>query len=186
MSIATRGGRLALARAQYSRRHEEPDAFRVDFLQLVEIDADGQITSLVAFDPNEINAAFEELDARYLAGEAAAHSHAWSFVSGIYAGFNRRQLPRTATDFAYVDRRPLVRVEASELPAFISDVFDQTSDISIYMEAVHRLSDLGVVVTHTARAISNEDFDAEWRMIDYLHHRRQRGHPNRDVRRGRP
>ena len=53
----------------------------------------------------------------------------------------------------------------AELPAFISDVFDQTSDISIYMEAVHRLSDLGVVVTHTARAISNEDFDAEWRMI---------------------
>ena len=31
--MATRGGRLALARAQFSRSHEEPDAFRVDFLQ---------------------------------------------------------------------------------------------------------------------------------------------------------
>ena len=39
-------------------------------------------------------------------------------------------------------------------------------EMSIYMEAVHRLSDLGVVVTHTARGISQEDFGAEWRMID--------------------
>jgi hypothetical protein len=34
------------------------------------------------------------------------------------------------------------------------------------METVHRLSDLGAVVTHTARGISHEDFGAEWRMID--------------------
>ena len=30
---------------------------------------------------------------------------------------------------------------------------------------MHRLSDLGVVVTHISRGISHEDFDAEWRMI---------------------
>ncbi len=42
---------------------------------------------------------------------------------------------------------------------------DQVPDISIYMEVVHRVSDLGAVVTHTARGISDEDFGAEWRMI---------------------
>jgi hypothetical protein len=33
---------------------------------------------------------------------------------------------------------------------------------------VHRLSDLGVVVTHTAYGTSQEGFDAEWRMIGLL------------------
>jgi hypothetical protein len=164
--IATRGERLALTRICSPNRDLQHGEFGSEMLGVVEINTDDRITAHTVFDPENIDAAFEELDARYLAGEAAAHSHAWSFVAGIYSGFNRHQLPRTATDFAYVDRRPLVRVEASELPAFISALFDQTSDVSIYMEAVHRLSDLGVVVTHTARAISNEDFDAEWRMIN--------------------
>ena len=31
------------------------------------------------------------------------------------------------------------------------------------LEAVHRLSDLGAVVTHAARGTSQEGFDAEWR-----------------------
>jgi hypothetical protein len=43
---------------------------------------------------------------------------------------------------------------------------DQTVDIGIYVETVHRLSDLGVVVTHTARSVSHDDFDAKWRMVD--------------------
>jgi hypothetical protein len=34
------------------------------------------------------------------------------------------------------------------------------------MESVHRLNSLGAVVTHTARGISRDDFDAEWRMIN--------------------
>ena len=33
---------------------------------------------------------------------------------------------------------------------------------------MHRLSDLGAVVTHTAHGTSQEGFDAEWRMIDLL------------------
>ena len=33
---------------------------------------------------------------------------------------------------------------------------------------MHRLSDLGAVVTHVARGTSHEGFDAEWRVIDVL------------------
>ena len=133
---------------------------------IVEIDADGRLAAAVHFDSDDIDAAFEELDARYLAGEAAAHSHTWSLVAGLYAGFNQHKLPATTPDWVYVDHRRLITIEASDLPAFIDAGWDLFSDISIYMEAVHRLSDLGAVVTHTARGISNEDFDAEWRMID--------------------
>ena len=39
---------------------------------------------------------------------------------------------------------------------------------SIYIEAVHRLSDLGAVVTHAAYGTSQEGFEAEWRMVRLL------------------
>ena len=43
---------------------------------IYEINADGRLTAAVIFDVDDIAAAFEELDARYLAGEAATtHTH---------------------------------------------------------------------------------------------------------------
>ena len=184
--IATRGERLALMRLCFSGRDQRPERFVTELLALVEINADERVVEIVSFDLDDIDAAFEELDARYLAGEAAAHSHTWSVIAAIYAGFNRHELPATTPDWVYIDHRPVIAIEASDLPASIHAIWDLTPDISIYIEAVHRLSDLGAVVTHTARGISHEDFDAEWRMIDHLHGRRRPDQPLRDVRRGRP
>ena len=50
-----------------------------------EINADNRIAARVAFDLDDIDAAFAELDARYLAGEAAAHAHTWSVIAEVYA-----------------------------------------------------------------------------------------------------
>ena len=61
-------------------------------LGIVEIDADEPIVAFVAFDPDDFDAAFAELDARYLAGEAAAYAHTWSVIAGGYAAFNRHEL----------------------------------------------------------------------------------------------
>ena len=64
-------------------------------LGMVEIDADNRITATVAFDSNDIDAAFQELDARYLAGEAAAlRTH----VVGYHWRLRRFQSARTALD----------------------------------------------------------------------------------------
>jgi hypothetical protein len=164
--VATRGERLILSRVHFSRRDELPEPFYTEILRILEIDAEERIAARVFFDPEQINAAFEELDARYLAGDAAAHAHAWSLISSIYAGFNRHELPATTPDFTYIDHRPLITIDASDLPASIGAVWKLTPDISTYIEAVHRLSDLGAVVTHTARGISHEGFDAEWRMVN--------------------
>ena len=41
------------------------------------------------FDLDDIDAAFAELDARYLAGEAAAHAQTWSVIAEVYAALNR-------------------------------------------------------------------------------------------------
>ncbi len=40
--------------------------------------------------------------------------------------------------------------------------------VSIYVETVHRLTDLGAVVTHVAKGTSQEGFEAEWREINVL------------------
>ena len=64
-------------------------------LGIAEIDADERIVAAVLFDLDDIDAAFEELDARYLAGEAAAHAHTWSVIARAYAAFNRHELPAT-------------------------------------------------------------------------------------------
>ena len=63
-------------------------------LGIVEINADERIAAIVVFDLDDFDAAIAELDARYLAGEAAAHSHTWSVITGAYAALNRRELPR--------------------------------------------------------------------------------------------
>ncbi len=105
--IATRGRRLALSRERFSGRDQRAEAFYADVLGIVEIDADDRIVARVAFDPDDIDAAFEELDARYLAGEAAAHAHTWSLVK---AGLCRVQSARASRDDAGLDEhRPPAR-----------------------------------------------------------------------------
>ena len=54
------------------------------------------------------------------------------------------------------------------MTAYIRATWDLTPDFSIYIEAVHRLSNLGAVVTHVAHGTSQEGFDAEWRMVNVL------------------
>ncbi len=163
--IATRGGRLALSRYRFAGRDQRPESFCTDVLGVLEIDTNQRITACVMLDLDDVDAAFAEIDARYLAGEAAAHAHTWSVVSGAYAAMNRHELFATTPDFVYIDYRPLVATTANDLPAFIQAGWDLMPEISIYMEAVHRLSDFGVVVTHTARGISHEDVEVEWRMV---------------------
>ena len=161
--IATRGERLALAHVRIFNRGMSGEV-GAEVLGIAEIDSDERIVAIVTFDPDDIDAAFEELDARYLAGEAAAHAHTWSLNSALYAAFNRHELPATTPDWIYVDHRPLVTID--DLPTSLPAIWEQLPDIRIYMEAVHRLSDLGAVVTAAAYGSSQEGFDAEWRMID--------------------
>ena len=110
--IATRGERLALSRVRYSGRDQGPEAFLHRGALVVEINADERIVAVVVFDLDDIDAAFEELDARYLAGEAAAHAHTWSVIARAYAALNRHELPATTPDWVNVDHRRATCVRA--------------------------------------------------------------------------
>ncbi|MGA8545923.1 MAG: BTAD domain-containing putative transcriptional regulator [Mycobacterium sp.] len=163
--IAVRGSRLALTH-ECCRDTDAPNQpITVEVLTVVEVD-DDLICYTVSFDPDDIDAAFEELEARYLAGEAAAHSHAWSLIAQNYAAFNRHELPATTPDWVMVDHRRLFTSETVDLDASVRALWDLIPSISIYIEVVHRLSELGAVVTQTFKGISQEGFDAEWRLID--------------------
>jgi hypothetical protein len=163
--IAIRGERLALTRSRVSGGDHRPEAFGVELLNIVELGANNRITAAVQFDLDDIDSAFEELDAHYAAGEAAAHAHTWSVIAGVYAGFNRHELPATTPDLVTIDHRSLVTIEAGDMAANVGAVMDQLPNLSIHVETVHRLTDLGAVVSHAAHGASQSGFDAEWRMI---------------------
>jgi hypothetical protein len=167
-AIATRGERLSLARARYSRSHEGPGAFHVDFLQIVEIDAGGRITALIAFDNDALDAALAELDVRYLVGEAAAQAQTWSVIVAAHAAVSRHELPATTPGWTMVDHRPIGTFEAGNLAAFLSATWALAADINLYIEAVHRLSDRGAVITHAAHGTSHEGLDLEWHDINLV------------------
>ncbi len=121
--------------------------------------------SHIEFGPADLDAAIAELDARYLAGEAAAHANAWSLVATTFAAANRHQLPPTTPDWVNVDHRRVTTIESGELTESFKAAFDVVPDLRVHIEAVHRLSDLGAVVTYTAQGSSKEGFAAEWREI---------------------
>ena len=123
-----------------------------------------RIAAFVTFDPDDFDAAIAELDARYIAGEARAHARTWSVIAGAYAAFNRRELPPTTPDWVNIDHRrgaQSPRWTCRVLPA----AWDDTPDPKNFVEAVHRLNNIGAVVTHMANEISQEGFDAEWRDV---------------------
>lgn len=167
-AIATRGARLALARARYSRNGQEPEGFHVDFLQIVEIDDDERIAAMAAFDLDDFDTAIAELDARYLAGEAAAHAHTWSAIARAYAAIRQHELGPMTPDFVNIDHRRGAAYAPGELIAYVRAGWDLGQDISTYVEAVNRLDDSGAVVTHVGNGTSREGFEAEWRGLQLL------------------
>jgi hypothetical protein len=165
--IATRGERLALTRMHSpSNRDPQNGEFVSEMLIVAEIDSDGKISAHVGFDGDDIDAAFAELDARYVAGEAAAYEETWSVISSGHASFNRHKLPATTPNFANIDRRRGRSFEPGDMIPYIQATWDVAPGAKAYIETVHRLSELGAVITQTTRGISEGGFDAEWRMVD--------------------
>ena len=166
--IATRGKRLALSRIRAFGRDQGPEAFHTDALGVVEINADNRITARVAFDLDDIDAAFEELDARYLAGEAAPHRDSWSVVTQARAALARHELPATTPDWVNLDHRRGIAFTSGDMTAYIRASWDLEQQFSTYIETVHRLNDLGAVFTQVAKGTSQEGFDAEWRVLEII------------------
>jgi hypothetical protein len=125
----------------------------------------GHFAAAVAYGPDDITTAIAELDARYLAGEAAAHSQAWSLIVQAYTAVNRHELPPTAPDWVNIDHRRGRAFAPGDLPAYLRATWDLAPNVHVYVETVHRLSDLGGVITQCGHGSSLNGFDAEWREV---------------------
>ena len=93
--LAVRGERLSLTHMRYPNRDTRYGEFVPEQLIIAEIDTDDRIAAQIVIDPDDIDAAIKELDARYLAGEASAHAHTWSVITEAYGAFNRHELLAT-------------------------------------------------------------------------------------------
>ncbi len=164
--IAARGERLTLGHLVASGRDDRAGSYGVEMLRIVEVNDDGQITALVTFDLDDIGTAFDELDARFLAGEAADYAHTWSAIVNAHAAINRQELPVITPDL--FDHRPVVTVEAGDPTANIRGMWESTPDLKIYIEAVHRLSDLAAVFTQASHGTSQAGFEAEWKVVELV------------------
>ena len=160
--LALRGNRLCLSHVTFRGR----DEFGTETLAITEID-DGSIMTMIAFDLEDIDAAIAELDARYLAGEAAAHARTWSVITLAYAALNRREMPPTTPSWVNVDHRHGMSFGPGELPALLA-AWNLAPDVSSSIEVVHRLNNLGAVVTSASHETSREGVNAEWRVISML------------------
>lgn len=165
---ATRGELLALRRSRYAVGSDQTEAFHVDLLDIITVDTDGRITALITLDPDDIDAAFEELDARYLAGDAAAYARTWSVIANAYAAFNRHETPPTTPDWVNIDHRRANAFAPGDLVAITRAAWDDAPNVRARLEAVHRLSQHGAVVTQVAQGTSQAGFDAEWRQVHLL------------------
>ena len=125
----------------------------------------GEIAAVILFDLDDFEAAFAELDARYLAGEAAAYARTWSIIAASYAAINRHEPPSTTADWVNIDHRRETAMGPGDLTAYFDAGSTANQEITTYVEAVHRLNRDGAVVTYAAHETSQEGFDAEWRGV---------------------
>ncbi len=97
--IAIRGERLALLRCRYSGRDHGPSVSHRGGPHR-EVDTDGRVIATIAFDLDDIDAAFAELDPGTLPGEAAPHAQTWSVVVSSCSAINRQELPPATSDWS--------------------------------------------------------------------------------------
>jgi len=162
-SVALRGDRLCLNHVTLQTR----DGFGAQALVVMEVDSDDRLVLQISFDPDDVQAAFAELEAQYLAGEARGHADAWSAIVRVIAALNEHEIPATTENSIYVDHRSLVTVE-DDLAEYFVPLLEQLTDFTVQVEAVHSLSALGAVVTLIASGASKAGFEAEWRAVDVV------------------
>ena len=77
-------------------------------------------------------------------------------------------MPEFMPDFVNIDHRRARGFAPGDLTAYMRATWDVASDVTVYVETVHRVSDLGAVFTHAGKGTSQAGFEAEWRTVDIM------------------
>jgi ketosteroid isomerase-like protein len=154
-TVATRGDRLALGRVLLEARD-----FTGEVLQIVEIDEDGLISAWVSFDPDDLDAAYVELDDRYAGGEGAAFVNVQVTLQSLSA-WNARDWEGMAAWFdpniVFVDHRPTYFGEVKGRDAVMSLIANLlTPDVRHDVVALPVIGPHGMVSVLVARGTNSE------------------------------
>src|SRR5262249_977343 len=99
--LATRGDRLALLRDRFELADGDVGPSETQSLVVTESDERGDhCVAAVAFDPDDLDAAYAELDTRYAAGEAAPYARTWASLQGVGRAVAARDWEQWASLFA--------------------------------------------------------------------------------------
>jgi hypothetical protein len=88
--LATRGDRLALGRNHFVVSDRDVGASEIESLTVVEVGDRGERVASIRFDPDDLDAAYAELDERYAAGEAAPHARVSATMRAFRTAFADR------------------------------------------------------------------------------------------------
>ena len=148
LPLAVRGDRLALFRSTFTGENEAGGSFDAEALTVVEVDERGRVVADIAFDPDGLQAALNELDERWLAtGEP--DPEIWPLAMRFIAAYNRRQFDDfgelIAPDFVGIDHRQTGwgRVDR---PAFLratGALLDVAPDVVMYAVDVPLITERG-------------------------------------------
>jgi ketosteroid isomerase-like protein len=109
--LATRGERLVLTRETFCGSTHLVGESETSQLELTEIDDDGRFRLAMWFDPHDVGAAYDELAARYAAGEGAAFAGVVAWEVAMHHAVQDRDWERFealfTSDFEAVDHRPM-------------------------------------------------------------------------------
>jgi class 3 adenylate cyclase len=130
--IGTRGDRIMIERVEWTGE------FELDLVAVAEVDAEGGLRAVVRFDADDLDAAFEEAEMRFLAGEAAG-LEAQAAIAAFRCAIGERDWEALksvlTTDFANCDHRTLgVGAEnADELIASLRALADLSPDFETHV-----------------------------------------------------
>ncbi len=140
--VATRGKRLCLTRDRWVGAGGAVDTSEVELLGVIEVDDDGRQVHRVSFDADQLDAAYEELDDLFAAGEASVASAVWQKARNLVRAYGRdheafaRELP---TEFWAHNHRPLGW---------------GTLDRATYLDMVRATSEMTELQTRTRHALA--------------------------------
>ena len=131
-------------------------------LGVVEINSDNQIAAIVMFELDDFDAAIAELDARYLAGEAAAHANVLQPVMDTVGELNRHEPGPMLGRIAFADHRRVPFGSAENYGRAIEELWTLVPDARYWTKAVHALDAHGLVSTLVIEGTDAHGNELQW------------------------
>jgi hypothetical protein len=165
--IAIRGHHLALTRVRLRDSDEADRPIAVESLMLTEVNGDELISYAASFDPDDINGAFSELTARWIASEDVAHPEVIESVDRLVEAANRHDRDAFAAlsaDAVYVNHRQLSSPGVQTVSDHMSSIRTMASlvpDYWVEFAAILLHSATGLVSHSVLRGTSTDGLEIE-------------------------